>query len=61
MSRRSREECSQRCDVEIERRDVPESGKNQRHDVEIQRRYVLEKGQTDVATFQGSVKSMSHR
>ena len=54
-SRRSREESSQRRDVGIQRRDVPESGKNQRHDVDIQRRDVPERCKTNVVTLRSHV------
>ena len=67
-SRRSRGESSQRHDVEIQRRDIPESGKNQRRDIENQRRDVPEKCKikvatlrANVATFQRGAKSTSRR
>ena len=47
----SREENNQRRDVDIQRRDVPESDYNQRRDVGIPRRDVLESTKIDVATL----------
>ena len=56
--RRSREESIQRRDVEIQRRDVPESSKNQRRDVKISRRDVPEKGKTNVATLRSHITTL---
>ena len=60
-SQRSREEIFQRRDVDIQRRDVLENGKNQRRDIGIARRDVLEEFKINVATFQRRVKLTSRR